>query len=523
MSDKITYILEVLDKYSVNTKKFKTEMLGVKRAAESLDVTLLKTQNKFKTLTAASGISKSIRETNALTSSLERMGRVTQRNAVQAASYSRSLGNTRKTFAGPYTPIRFNPQAGKYEDASPQSRQPVSGGGGGSGVSFGGVAKAMGYYAVIDKVIGTPRAIHDITVEMDSLRAGLSALIPNVKGLEDATSASEISYLRGVADKYGMKFSDIAPSYLKILGTGGNIDSSLAKGLIEKVGGYGGLLGLSSPALSDTLRGFQDMLTKQVLNAQEVNLQMQQLPGVKPMLHKAFLRVAQRSGIKDVNEQNSSQMFSKYMATGKLKSAPILKELILVMDEMFGAQMLEKAHKLGNEERRLSNAFQELGTSIGDLTYPAQIGGVRALTSLTQGINKFIEDVNLIADHLPKGEDSESSKVLKRTGNIMGTTYLDYLKSPFTAAKYAGSAVAASFVGEQGDFSSWAKDELKNKDFQGINMLLQDISTIVGFLKDQKVIIEFTGNVPQNITTTRVPQNISVRNGSTLSPAGGVY
>ena len=47
MSDKITYILEVLDKFSTNTKKFKFELISIKRVASDLNSVLTKTNTNF--------------------------------------------------------------------------------------------------------------------------------------------------------------------------------------------------------------------------------------------------------------------------------------------------------------------------------------------------------------------------------------------------------------------------------------------------------------------------------------------
>jgi hypothetical protein len=47
MSDKITYILEVLDKYSSQTRKFKKELESIDKVAKNLDKTLKKLNNSF--------------------------------------------------------------------------------------------------------------------------------------------------------------------------------------------------------------------------------------------------------------------------------------------------------------------------------------------------------------------------------------------------------------------------------------------------------------------------------------------
>lgn len=387
----------------------------------------------------------------------------------------------------------------------PQPQQPSRRGGffaGGDGVSLTNVAKGMGYYRAIDMAISAPSKIHDVTVEMDSLRAGLSALIPTVKGMENATAESEVAYLRSISNKYGFAFSDVAPSYLKLMGTGGKTDASLIKGILENVGGYGGLIGMSSPALEGTLRGFQDMLTKQVLNAQEVNLQMQQMPGAKPMLHKAFKRFAESKGVKGITDENVSARFTAAMATGKLPSVDILREFVKVLNEMFGEEMIKKSFKLRNEEKRLSNAFQELGDEIGLLTYDAQIGGVRALTNLTKSVGGFAGEANRVAEYMKglfSGILPEKGGVVEKTASAVGGTAIDLYKiaigSPFYAAKYGGAyalAQGASLMGDdtlKENFGSWAKEEFLKNNFEDLQAVYKtDFMSLINALKDgQKV------------------------------------
>jgi hypothetical protein len=515
MSDKISYILEVLDGYSVTTTKFKKQIDLLSSSVTHLNKQLDLIPFKFNKINSLN-LGRSISQYNKMTSAIDSMSsaedriirrrqtrrfslleggsqslslsgaeirrRRSMQNALVPYSYPfttpsgiNSLGRYRPNFSiprnGTYSKSYFGTTAvvpyqpaggqlssfgnsykgrtfeGSYQDiSSPPSQQSPFNGRGGRGAVMAGVVGAgmmsnvkpflnsMGILTGVYAVGKSVRYVHDTTVQMDSLRASLSALIPKVKGLENATPEGEIKYLRGVSDTYGLNFSDIAPSYVKMLGTGGDIDAGLAKGLTEKVGGYGSLMGLTSPAMKDTMRGFQDMLTKQVLNAQEVTLQMQQLTGGKAMLATAFRRVATRSGITGITPENEGAKFAKAMSYGTLKSAPILREFTILLEEIYGKDMLEKAFKLGNEERRLESATQELATSFGDLTYGMQIGVVRGLTDVTKGVNSFTKDLQYIGDYFNNKQqereknwlgklrqDNPDPYGLKPVGNFIGT------------------------------------------------------------------------------------------------------
>jgi predicted NUDIX family NTP pyrophosphohydrolase len=195
-------------------------------------------------------------------------------------------------------------------------------------------------------------------------------------------------------------------------------------------------------------------------------------------------------------------MFVKAMATGKLPSADVLREFVQVLNEMFGEEMIKKSFKLRNEEKRLSNAFQELGDEIGLLTYNAQIGGVRALTNLTKSVGGFAGEANRVAEYT-KGLFSsilpEKGGVVEKTARVVGGTAVDLYKmavgSPFYAAKYGGAyalAQGASLMGDDSlkeNFGSWAKEEFLKNNFEDLqNVYKTDFTSLINALKDgQKV------------------------------------
>ena len=450
MSDRISYVLEVLDGYSKHTKKFKKEIISLNSLFRKLDKQVIKTGSSFSRLNSFSGLNRTSAQTRNLARSIDS---VNQAN-VRSIAISKRAG--KRTFAGAHTPVKFDPYEGKYVG---KFQKPSALGYGMAG-AFGGMSTTRAMLAPMGIMGGaymvgkSVKYVHDTTVQMDGLRASLSALIPKVKGLEGSTPDKEVNYLRGAADKYGMDFSTISQSYVKMLATGGPIDSNLAKGLVEAIGGYGSLINLSSPALTDTMRGFQDMLTKQTLQAQEVKLQMQQLPGIQPLIHKAFRKVATRSGIAGITPENESQMFMQAMASGKLSSAPILRQLIIEIFDEFGAKMLEKANKLGNEEKRLVNATQELATQFGDLTYEMQIGSVRGLTGALKGFNDQITTLSnsfKVIDQV--FGDSKFFKILGGMagglGTVMTSGVSELVKAPFKTAHDLGGVIAAGAIGDK--------------------------------------------------------------------------
>lgn len=282
MSDKISYVLEVLDGYSKQTKNFKKELDSLNKSAKNLEKSLKslnsalnfksninqasKLANSFygfdaKSSSAVSSksskIKKQFKEAEDLSRQAVISAEIVSRNKrayyqkmrrdevdkigwkIVGVNYGNkrlsdnkrlllehsplSIGRNARPLRLGYSPlsigrvnrlglpspepITINPSQSGFVGGggsippsnfsqSTQTQQPSRRGGffaGGDGVSLTNVAKGMGYYRAIDMAVSVPSKIHDVTVEMDSLRAGLSALIPTVKGMEKATAESEIA------------------------------------------------------------------------------------------------------------------------------------------------------------------------------------------------------------------------------------------------------------------------------------------------------------------------------------------
>lgn len=424
------------------------------------------------------------------------------------ANNSAYKGSTRPIIAGAYSKIRFDNEEGRWVSAN-QNKAIGYGAAGllGGRLNAGSIASGLGFAGAAYTVRRSVKYVHDTTVQMDSLRASLSALIPNVKGLAGvATPESEIKYLRGVSNKYGLNFSDIAPSYVQMLGTGGKTDASLARGLIENIGGYGGLLGMKGPALQDTMVAFQQMLTKQTLQGQEVNLQTQQMSGLKPMLHEAFFNLAQKEGRKDITMENASAEFIKSMATGKLSSDLILRELIRVIEKKFGKEMIQKSFKMQGEKNRLSTAGQQLASTLGTSTYDLQIGAIRGLTDV---VNKSTTSINTIAESfgvLDKAmEDSKLYKITKGMLGGLGTVLTEgtaeLVKAPFKLASAGGGLIAGRLTGDDEGRKEIMR-ELRNYYFSTPSMQNNPQQNNIP-QKPQEVIVK--------ITTENMPDFFSVQ------------
>jgi len=578
MSDKISYILEVLDGYSDNIKKFNDSLNSVGKSTKKfteqeektrkarinyskiqqeewrqhkqwmheerigLSKTLFLKSNIAKTTKAASLAEKDNAIAGATNLKTLSQKQLLNKQAVNTLSRvkiqeERIFGNriraTRMNVSsamlapsGAFTKVAFNNQLGKFESIEKTPKEfgvkyGVAGGLLGNGFgSMSSVASGLGFAGAAYTVGRSVKYVHDTTVQMDSLRASLSALIPNVKGLEKATAQSEIDYIKGVSNKYGLSFNDIAPSYVQMLGTGGKTDASLARGLVENIGGYGSLLGLKGPAIQDTMVAFQQMLTKQTLQAQEINLQTQQLPGIKPMLHEAFFRLAQKGGRKDITMQNASTEFIKSMATGKLSSDLMLRELIKVINEKFGKEMIEKSFKMQGEENRLSTAGQQLASTLGISTYDLQIGAIRGLTD---AINQSVTSIKTITESFTIMDnafgDSKLFKIVKGMAGGLKDVMVDgtgeLIKAPFKTASMLGEVAVAGAMGEK-ELGRQAMRDWKNYYFSAPSMQNNAQQNNIP-QKPQEVIVKITTeNMPDFFSVQTSQPNMSMWRPSTV-------
>lgn len=559
MSDKITYVLEVNDKFSKNLTKFKSELLQADKAAKNLDKTLKKLntsldlKNSISQLNklskqfnssasfsssnfnnASNKLKKQFKQAEDLSASIAKSSAIIARNrrgyySKMGASISEmdwkivgttfgarrmgrnnfpaigqsplSLGGSNYLGMGNSKPLGIEYSSSKpqpvkivgFSDSAKQSAEKFSGGyksygnnifwktpsnggsggkppsGGGimpvndnydGGISLKNVAKATGYYHLVNAAAQLPRALHDAAIQIENFRASLDALIKTAPGATAGVSVkSEEKWLRKTAQELGVKFDVIAPTYKDLLATG-SVSPDLAKQTTRAVAGYSRLVGSTPEQMSGTMYAIQQMFTRQRLYAEEVNRQMQRMPGGKKYLGEAYVEMLKGQGKIAPNakiiEKNIMPAFEQAMKSeAGIKTADIIPYFNKVILDKYEKDIKTKSHTLGGEEARLANELSQSATIIGEGLNPIMKQVVTALT-------EFISIQNQAAS----GE-------LGRKGVPI---------SPITGKPM------------------WEEKQAQ----------------------PQKIVVEFIGNVPPNMSIRpQMDQNISGRTGSTLSPIGG--
>lgn len=423
MSDRIEYEIQVLDKFSSNLKKFdnliRKNDTSVRKFSANLNTINLKFDKFGKNL----NISKSLREINKLEraigklSNLNKSFNFTKLNSGFNAM-ARNIANMEASLTGlAKANANIVKQQGGLASAQGQNtrgqrrqqqenlsqrknRMPAMIGGGLG--SFGGMARAMGYYELINAGVMLPRTVYGNIKEMKGLEASMSGL-RKISAPDMALPEQEIKNIRAIADKYGVAFRDIADPFKNIIATG-KLPAETVRKLISGGAGYSSLMGLSSPAQESLFRALEQMLSKEKIQAQEFNLQLQQAPGMKNMFYEAFLLALKKQGIDtvkgEVTPENVAAKFVEYMEKGKMEAHIILKYLSeVLLNPKREAQYIAKSREIRGEESRLKTAFQFTTTEIGRTLEPqikdSLIGLTNAFNSTAESISKSGREIQL--------------------------------------------------------------------------------------------------------------------------------
>ena len=507
MSDKITYILEVLDKYSFNTKKFQRELLGIKRASDSVNKSLARTNLNFKAFTVGTNMKRMVSQVNSLARGLEKVDHSTKRIARN----------------------RMLPSSG----AESGGRRPIYAGGGSAGVSFGGVGKAMGYYAVIDKVIGMPREILDTKRAMDSLGATLEAVLPKYDRTTDAATLAgrEIEYLKKTTYDLGLDFNSTRKEYAKFLAAGSMGGASLKemRKQFEAFAKLSTVYQLPAHRFGLVMNAITQMTSKGVVSMEELKRQLgDSLPGALTIFAKAAIKA--RPDI-----FNTIGDFIKMVEQGKV-SADILNAVAdTILEDTDLMNGLDKALESTNSKlNRLSNSWTMFLTSLSEGESGKIMGDmIVGLDNMLKSTKMLVEDFSSIYSYIKKSGDSKLFTMLSMAGNIVA--------APYNVGKFVGDYVTANALtvmspGSTGrtleealEYTRKSSDE-KNKigAFLGKPESFMN-NSINNNQKEQKIILEiFTNNLPNNMSVAPTENNnnnirVNVKRGMTLMPTGGNY
>lgn len=185
---------------------------------------------------------------------------------------------------------------------------------------------------------------------------------------------TQMKYLADFSDRAGVRLQDVAKSYGQILAAskGTNLEGERTNKIFEAIVLAGGKLGLSNVEVEASLRAVQQMMSKGVVQAEELKGQLgDRIPG-------AIQAMADALGV-------GTQKLFKMMEQGQVSSS-VLVQFAEVLQKRYSIDENTKIDTIIAAENRLSNArtrlLQQLDKVIG-----VSDAYKNTLKFLTEGIN----------------------------------------------------------------------------------------------------------------------------------------
>lgn len=230
------------------------------------------------------------------------------------------------------------------------------------------------------------RPLLDATIALDQTRRVLTTVTGSAE-----EAASQIEFLRNVAQRSGQSFTDLAASYAKFaasaLQTG--LSTQQVQTVFQSVSLAAGNLGLSSDQARRALEALGQIASKGVANMEELRQQLgDALPGVLPLLAKEL-------GLTNAE-------FNKVVESGRLLASEAIPAIGRALTALGPQQGVVQG--ITSEWNRFINVVKEAGTTI--VEGPLGIAAARVL----QGLARVIGEVGFFAVSA-----SEGVKVLGQT------------------------------------------------------------------------------------------------------------
>lgn len=233
---------------------------------------------------------------------------------------------------------------------------------------------ADGIASIVSRVQDLGRAFVTANVQSDSLRRGLDAVYNDAK-----LSAQQFEFLREVADKAGVSFSDISADFLKFAAATkeSNIPLHQSQQVFEAVTVAAGTLGLGAGKVSNALNALGQIASKGTLQMEELRGQLgDAIPGALSLTSRGL-------GVTDAQ-------LIKLIETGGVAAKDFFPAFVKGLSSMQGS-----SDSLRNTWERLLNAGNKLFTAIGDTGVVSAMKS--GLDSVTKAVNWLGENITAVS------------------------------------------------------------------------------------------------------------------------------
>lgn len=337
---------------------------------------------------------------------------------------------------------------------------PKSGGGFGGGRTFGNVLKAYGSYRVISGLEQGINSMINTPLSLEQARASIGAMLfASGTPREELGAAVEddMKFIFEMAQKYKSDPLNIANNYKMALSTMASktpgkrsLNKNEIRGITEGFLNISRVSGLTADDSSSVFLALSQMLGKEKIQAQEVNLQMsQRIPAIKNLLRKTVEETIKDPRLAKMYEPYKKLSLDEMMEKGII-SSDVLVNFQKVVDEIFQDMYKEKGKTLTAESQGLGASFKELSdTTTKDLL--PHIGRlVNAINTVVQYVNSSL-----------KGDEGKYKKIWddpdKTLGQkITGSTYkaTSNIVAP-TLATYASLKMIGKFLPKIAKVNPW--------------------------------------------------------------------
>jgi hypothetical protein len=251
----------------------------------------------------------------------------------------------------------------------------------GFGMSLKNMAVGAGVYFGTREVIGFGKELFNTRVQMDSMTASLTAILPKFDKTKSGTqlAAEEIEYLKEATTRLGTSFEVALPSYMQFL-AGSKESLERTRRNFEAFAGISRMYGINSQRFGLVVNALSQMQSKGVVSMEELRQQLgDSLPG-------ALNLFAEASGY-------STAEFTKLVSEGKI-GAGIISRVADLIQKRYGVDIVNASKTLGAETEKLGNQWLFFKDTLSQQFAPAMSSTVAGLTNLTTGLASVFKAMN---------------------------------------------------------------------------------------------------------------------------------
>lgn len=381
MSNDISYVVKVHDNFSKNNARLSKQIDDITKKIVNLDSQLKKIQGNLNINVRGGFIDSNaiIKPLNEIqqklkefsygsSSTLGKIQRANEHIIKSNKELARSFGEVKDNIAS----SRQNPSK-KQPNVAPAENN----------ITLGNVARAMGFYKVVDKAAQLPGDLLQARREMDSLNASLEAILPQYDKTKTASqlAAEEFEYLTKTTYRLGVSFQAAKDEYVKFLAASAGKKDSLkdVRKQFEAFASLSRIYGIAPYRFGLIMNALTQMKSKGKISLEELQNQLgESLPGAVKIFSDAL-------GMSEVQ-------FRKLLSTTGISANVLKKVAESIFADTNKMNGLGKAtNTLDARINRLNNSWEMLKLTLTEGDISELMGdAVAAIDTTLRGINAVL-------------------------------------------------------------------------------------------------------------------------------------